>query len=521
MRRGHRGQVLELERQAGRTFALRFRAYGKRRYLTLGAVEEGWTRRRAEEELQNVLADVRRGIWRPPATTAAGADEPDSSFHEFASEWVEGMRDEGLSTNTLNDYTWQLSNHLLPFFAAHRLSEITIAEVDRYRQTKVREGKLSPTSINKTITRLAQILDVAVEHELIDGNPARGRRRRLKQRRPPRTWLDRAEQIEALLQAAGQLDAEARFDRRALPRRALIATLILAGLRIGEALALRWRDVDLAAGRLRVREAKTDAGVRELHLLSALREELSVHKAQTPFATSDDFVFPTESGKAQNASNVRNRVLAKSIERANESLSDRGRNPLPEGLTPHSLRRTFISLLLATGEEVPYVMRQVGHTDPKVTLAIYAQVMHRAEGERERLRALVEGADWAPMGTGADFEPPEPGEQLSLQVVESSAVAGDSGHGRGWFRTSDLSRVKRGREIERGQRLRGGSWNEMLDLEVVAVEGKAHALLGELVRLLVAVADDGPVGHLGRARHPGVLVLLVNHADSVHRSHLE
>jgi hypothetical protein len=56
MRRGHRGQVLELERKSGRTFALRFRAYGKRRYLTLGTADEGSTRRRAEEELENVLA---------------------------------------------------------------------------------------------------------------------------------------------------------------------------------------------------------------------------------------------------------------------------------------------------------------------------------------------------------------------------------------------------------------------------------------------------------------------------------
>ena len=76
------GQVLELERKGGRTYALRFRAYGERRYLTLGTVEEGWSRQKAEEELENVLADVRRGIWRPPEPSdrvvraAAGADVP-------------------------------------------------------------------------------------------------------------------------------------------------------------------------------------------------------------------------------------------------------------------------------------------------------------------------------------------------------------------------------------------------------------------------------------------------------------
>jgi Phage integrase central domain len=231
MRRGHRGQVLELERKAGRTFALRFRAYGKRRYLTLGTADEGWTRRRAEEELENVLADVRRGIWRPQATASTVSGEPNPSFHEFASKWLDAMRHEGLAPTTVATYRWELTHHLLPFFAGHRLAEITISEVDRYRQEKVREGLLNATSINKTIARLAQILDIAVERELIDRNPARGRRRKLRQRAPERTWLDRAEQIEALLQAAGELDSEARVDRRATPRRALLATLTLAGLR--------------------------------------------------------------------------------------------------------------------------------------------------------------------------------------------------------------------------------------------------------------------------------------------------
>jgi hypothetical protein len=135
--------------------------------------------------------------------------------------------------------------------------------------------------------------------------------------------------------------------------------------------------------------------------------------------------------------------VIRSVDRANENLTARGRNPLPEGITPHSLRRTFISLLLATGAEVPYVMRQVGHSDPKVTLSIYAQVMYRGEGERERLKIVSEGSDWALLGTGGDFEAAEPGEQLTLDASESRAIAGDSTDGRGWARTSDLSRVRR------------------------------------------------------------------------------
>jgi integrase len=436
------GSVVERKRQGGIIFALRFRAYGERHYVTLGSAAEGWTRRTAETELHNILADVRRGIWKPPQPEPVTASPRDPSFHEFASEWFEGLRHEGLSPNTLADYEWQLTHHLLPFFAEHRLSQITIAEVDRYRQLKVAEGALSATSINKTITRLAQILEVAVERELLVRNPARGKRRKLRQRKPRRTTLDRAEQIEAVLAAASELDGEARLDRRAIPRATLLATLAFGGVRIGEALALRWCDVDLAAGRLNVRDSKTDAGIREVDLLPVLRDELASHKATTRHGGPDDFVFPTQRGHHQNPSNVRNRVLARSIERANERLGARGLAPLPEGLTPHSLRRTFISLLLAIGEDVPYVMSQVGHSDPKVTLAIYAQVMFRGKGERERLRALVEGSDWAPMGTSADFEASH-GTTDAAEESENPADSGASSDGRGWFRTSDLSRVKR------------------------------------------------------------------------------
>jgi len=314
--------------------------------------------------------------------------------------------------------------------------------VDRYRQLKVREGAISATSINKTIQRLGQILDVAVERELIDRNPARGKRRRLKQRKPPRTTLDRAEQIETLIAAARELDREARVDRRAVPRAALLSTLIFGGVRIGEALALRWRDVDLAAGRMRISDSKTDAGIRQVDLLPVLREELSILKAASPYPAKDDFVFPTATGASQNASNVRNRVLAMSVERANQRLEERGLAPLPEGVTPHSMRRTFISLLLAIGEDVPYVMGQVGHVDPKVTLSIYAQVMFRGEGERERLEALVNGSEPLSMGTGAQSALFGAGSEAP-EEAENPADSGAFSDGRAWFRTRDLSRVKR------------------------------------------------------------------------------
>jgi integrase len=296
---------------------------------------------------------------------------------QFASDWFAAHQGEWRE-NTRLDYRWQLTHHVLPFFKGHRLSEITIAEVDRYRQFKVREAKLSASSINKTITRLAQILELAVEYGYLDRNPAAGRRRHLKVDRPQRSYLDTSDQIAALLDAAGTIDRQTRSDRP-VARRAMLATLVFAGLRIGELLALRWCDVDLATGRLRVGKAKTDAGVRQVDLLPILRDELAAHKAAARNASPRALVFATATGRPHGASNLRRRVLARAVDEANARLDEQGQSPLPDGLTPHSLRRTCASVLFALGRAAPDVMEQLGHTDPKLTLRIYARAMRRGK----------------------------------------------------------------------------------------------------------------------------------------------
>src|SRR5439155_24977998 len=140
------GQVLIRKRKRGVIYALRFHAYGERRYVTLGSSNDGWDRRRAENELANIQADVRRGTWRPPDPEPQ-EPEPEPTFHEFASRWLGDLRHEGLAPRTLEGYEWQLTHHLLPFFAGHRLSDITIAEVDRYRHAKVRDADVLRAAI--------------------------------------------------------------------------------------------------------------------------------------------------------------------------------------------------------------------------------------------------------------------------------------------------------------------------------------------------------------------------------------
>jgi integrase len=209
-------------------------------------------------------------------------------------------------------------------------------------------------------------------------------------RRPARPWLG-PEQVLALLDAANKLDAEGA---RSLPvRRPLLATLAWAGLWVGETCELRWRAVDLAGttasptGVIHVEQAKTDAGVRTVDVQPELREELIAWRAATPFNGADELVFPTRTGRATNRHNVRQRVVLHAAELANVRLVEQGRPPLPGGLSPHALRRSFASWLLAEGEDVGYVMAQLGHTDPGMTLWVYAQVVrHGRTSARSRRR---------------------------------------------------------------------------------------------------------------------------------------
>ncbi len=393
MQRNPEGQVIEPSGKQ-RSFALRFHAYGRRHFLTLGRPEAGWTRKRAEAELRYVLADVERGTWQPPVKRKAAKPPPEEpDFHAFSSAWIDRHKHEW-SPRTVEDYQWALVHHLLPFFADYRLSEITIERVDAYKAAKLADGKLSPTSINKTLTRLGQVLSDAVEYGYLDRNPATGRRRRLKAPQPKRHWVE-PEQLLALLEGAD------------LWHRPLLATLAGAGLRIGEACALNWSDVNLATGTLTVGESKTDAGAgRRVDLPGGLVDELSEWKARSPRRRPSDPVFLCRADDKRNRRQTRDnagRRLKRSIKRANERLKQLGIEPISAQVTPHSLRRTYASLRAAVGDDPVYIAEQLGHTDARFTFRVYQKAAKRRQKlSGSYLDAFDRAIDWAEMGRNSD-----------------------------------------------------------------------------------------------------------------------
>ena len=315
--------------------------------------------------------------------------EPES-FHVFASDWLRARETE-LKPKTIEDYTWTLSYHLLPWFKDHRLSEITADEIDRYKAAKLAEGKIAPAQINKTLGRLSQILEVAVDYGHLPNNPAASRRRRVKAEPPRRTWVE-PEQLVALLEAAPK------------GHRPILATMAGAGLRVGEACALDWRDLDLASRSLTVQQSKTASGRREVELPDALVNELWTLAATSAHTEPDDPVFVTAQGTRQTKANVSRRVKS-AIKKANIRLAELEIAEINPRVSPHSLRRTFASLRYALGDDPIYVAEQGGWSDPAFPMRIYAKAVRRRERLSGTQREAFDAAlVWAHIGAKAPSE---------------------------------------------------------------------------------------------------------------------
>lgn len=419
MARKPTGQIIERTGPRGRVFAIRYRAAGKRWYETLNVK----TRDEADDALAGVRDRLREGTWTPPESAPPIITVPteDVLFDEFAAEWLAGRQAEGLAAKTLSDFRWSLTLHLLPYFADYPVSAISVRVIDAYKTDKARERTaieaeraaahargerftergLSNSSINHTLRHLAAILEQAVDEELLATNPAMGRRRRLKTEKPKRPWVE-PQQLPAFLDAAPNKVG-----------RVLLELLCATGLRIDEALSLRFRDLDLGTGHLYVTKAKTPKGVRRIPLPPALRETLTLWKVDAKHAGSDDYVIHTSTGHRHHASNLRRDVLSVAIAAADRELDAAGIRPIGH-VTFHGLRRTFASLRSYLGKPIRQTADLLGHEDVRFTLNVYAQSPLEPDEMSTRVRQAFErGLDWARMGTN---------EPLTVSAFDAAAA---------------------------------------------------------------------------------------------------
>jgi integrase len=222
--------------------------------------------------------------------------------------------------------------------------------------------------VDRDIDLLHAIFKTAVKEELVDSNPAAGAER---PKLPRRQWRI-LEPVEVARVAKAFTDEQARV---------VFLTLVLTGVRRSELQALRWRDVDLIEGVLRVRDSKTEDGIRSIALSKTLAEELWQHRRRSSFQGDYERVFcHPEIGSVYRADRFKKALVAAL---AAAGITDRVR-------AFHDMRHTSITNDAAAGANPTALMTKAGHSDMRTTKTYLhmAGVVFRDEAERLEARLL-------------------------------------------------------------------------------------------------------------------------------------
>lgn len=258
------------------------------------------------------------------------------------------------STRIAYETAWRL--RIEPRFGDLRVRQIRPATVDEWIGQMINEGR-SRSVIVETTGVLRRILDRAVRDKVIPSNPCAERGIRLPRKQEvDRPVLSPAE-VEKLAQAC-------KLERD----RVLVRLLAYGGLRIGEALALRWSSVDLERRRITIKEnISSNTGKPILrptknYATRTIDVPAVLVKQMQDYKSGSGLVFANGSGKYLYYKNWRSRNWDPAIERS--------------GITalPHDLRSTCASLLIDSGASPKDVQMHLGHSSISVTMNVYAKV---------------------------------------------------------------------------------------------------------------------------------------------------
>ena len=372
----------------GTTWRIKFvDADGVQVMQTLGSEREGWTEKRANEELQNRLADVRRIQLRKPTKR---------TFNEYADLWfAEGEKRRRWRPRTAIQYR-SIAKRLKKEFGHMPLATIRPRHVAAYiaKQT----GDYEASTVSRDIDLLHDVFKTAKREELVPANPVEGAERpRLARRR----WR--------ILSATEITRVKSAFtDEQA---KTIFVTLVLTGIRRSELQALRWRDVDLVENVLRVADSKTEEGIRAIALPSSLAEALWQNRRKSNFQGEDERVFC----HPERGSVYREHVFA---EQFREALVEAG---ITDYVRPfHDLRHTALTHDAAAGASPIALMAKAGHTDMKITRRYLhlAGIVFRDEADALERR----------LGLGVDTTNTtvEVSTQLSTRMSEPEPIPDDA-----------------------------------------------------------------------------------------------
>ena len=344
--------------------ALRLGGKGRRHRL------EATTKTDAINELRAIQVDHARG---EPHRSAALSP----TLAEVAADWLAhlesrvGDRDarRRYSARTVALYRQRLDRHVVPALGTCPVANVTVADVRRLVDRLGRAG-LAPGTVTSVVNIVSGLFRFAVKGGLAARNPVRDLDR------DDRPGVARLTEPRYLTAA----EVEALLDKTSNVFRPVAAACAFAGLRVSEALGLRWRDVDFTASTLTISgqlgddgtrvPTKTRASAATVPLLPALARELREHRSRQAsgdlrLVHADTLVFTTARGKPQSRRNALRAVHAAGDA---AGLNPEGRQPA--GL--HDLRHSFVALALAAGLSLAEAATLARHANARVTAQVYA-----------------------------------------------------------------------------------------------------------------------------------------------------
>ena len=292
---------------------------------------------------------------------------PVPTFNEYADKWIKNTVPATCKESTPRDYRDILRLHLLPVFGGFKITDITRGEVKNFLHGQLNKGYATST-VAHFRNCLSGVLSLPLDDEIIQANPAQRLGKGFLQAK------DNKEDINALTSDELKLLMDAVYDH--FPNQyTLFMLLARTGMRIGEALALKWGDLDYNGRfievkrsyvRNRISTPKNKKG-RRVDMSFQLAETLKTHeliskKKGLALGLGDipEYVFTNEKGKIIDVSNWRRRVFKKALRKAG----------LRE-VRIHDMRHTYATLRISKDDNIADVSKQLGHHSVKLTWDVY------------------------------------------------------------------------------------------------------------------------------------------------------
>ena len=331
-----------------------------------GADGRGLDRREAERRLRQLAEEA-----APPPSSRV-------SVEEAGEHLIDHLRAMGRKRATLEAYESLLAVHLAPFFAGRSMGAVSTDDLEAFIRSRARAGKSAKT-IRNALGLLHSIYELGLRKGWAKVNPCKLVDKPRDSGDADIRFLD-ADELEGVISAERDVG-----DGLAVTLTVLYRAAAMTGLRQGELIALRWRDVDWSAGKIRVRRAyvrgefstpKSRRGTRSVPLADELAALLERHHQGSHHQGDDDLVFAhPRLGGPLDRSKVTKRFKA-AVKRAGvgqfEEVTRKDGRTEQRPLTRfHDLRHTFGTRMAGVGVPMRTLQEWMGHRDFKTTL-IYA-----------------------------------------------------------------------------------------------------------------------------------------------------